>query len=174
VNAIKMPKAPHRWPLVLIALDKFVKAAGLVIASFALTPAWHDAVLNWAGNAQLTPHNWLITHALHSIEIALGYPPRSLHLVRLFVIIYAGLYLIEGTGLFFEKKWAEWMVVIGVGAFLPVEVYDYIRKPRWTMVIVFLLNVLMAIYLLWRIHREAVIKRERAEHPELADHGTGG
>jgi hypothetical protein len=35
------------------------------------------------------------------------------------------------------------------------------------MVILFVLNLVMAGYLAWRLHRQAVIKRELAEHPEL-------
>jgi uncharacterized membrane protein (DUF2068 family) len=162
VNDVKMHKAPHRWPLVLISLDKFVKAAGLVFVSFFLTPRWQETVHSWVNNAQITPHNWLVKNALHSFKEALGSPLHSLPLVRIGVIIYACLYLIEGTGLLFEKKWAEWMVVIGTAIFLPLEIYDFFRHPRVIMVILFLLNLLMAIYLLWRLRRQTVIKRERA------------
>jgi uncharacterized membrane protein (DUF2068 family) len=161
VNQLKLHKAPHRWPLVLISLDKFVKGAGLLVISFFISAGWHQAVKNWV-DAQTSPHNWLVAGALRSLEVALGFKPRSLPLIRIFVILYAGLYFIEGVGLLFERKWAEWMVVIGTAVFLPLEVYDFIRKPRWTIVIIFLLNLIMAIYLVWRLHRQAVIKRERA------------
>ena len=161
-TTIKLHKAPNRWPLVLIALDKLVKAIGLVVISFVLSPGWHDTIQNWIDDAQTNPHNWLITQSLHRMEVALGYEPKTLHLVRIFVIVYAGLYLIEGVGLLYEKKWAEWMVVIGTAAFLPLEVYDFIEHPRVTMVVIFVLNVLMALYLIWRLHRQAVIKRELA------------
>ena len=162
VEPVKLHKAPHRWPLVLISLDKFVKAVGLVIISFALSPGWRQSILDRVDDAQTSPHNWLVKEALLGVEKALGVDPKNLHLVRICVIIYAGLYLIEGLGLLYEKKWAEWMVVIGTAAFLPIEVYDFCHHPRWTMVIIFTINLLMAGYLAWRMHRQNVIKRERA------------
>jgi uncharacterized membrane protein (DUF2068 family) len=162
VNDVTIHKAPHRWPLILISLDKFVKGVGLVFVSFFLTPHWQETVYGWVNNAQITPHNWLVKDALHSLREALGTPLHALPLVRIGVIIYAGLYLIEGTGLLFEKKWAEWMVVIGTAMFLPLEVYDFFHRPRALMVIFFLLNLVMAIYLIWRLRRQAAIKRERA------------
>jgi uncharacterized membrane protein (DUF2068 family) len=168
VNDIKLHKAPHRWPLVLIALDKLVKGALLILLSFVLLPRWNQPVRDWIDYVQLGPHNWIVTHALLWLETALGYPTRTLHLIRVCVIIYAGLYFIEGVGLIFEQKWAEWVVIIATIASLPVEIFDFIRHPRWAMVILFILNLLMAGYLAWRLHRQAVIKRELAEHPELA------
>lgn len=169
VEPIKLHKAPHRWPLVLIAIDKFVKATGLMIISFALSPGWYQAIKDWVNDAQTTPHNWLVRNALHAMEKGLGIETEHLLMVRICVIVYAGLYLIEGVGLFYERKWAEWMVVIGTAAFLPIEVYDFVHKPfndhgqiRWGMIIIFALNLLMAFYLVWRLHRQNVIKRERA------------
>ena len=167
MSDIKLHKAPHRWPLVLIALDKLVKATGLMIISFALAPQHREPIVKWVDNAQLGPHNWFIRHVLGWLDQGLDNLPTKVRFIQVCVIIYAGLYLIEGAGLIFERKWAEWMVVIGTAAFLPVEIIDFIRRPSWAMAILFALNLVMAIYLAWRLHRQAVIKRELAEHPEL-------
>ena len=167
MNDIKLHKAPHRWPLVLIALDKLVKATGLTIISFVLSPKYREPIAHWVDNAQLGPHNWFVRHLLTLIDEGLDNTPSKARLIQICIIIYAGLYLIEGAGLLFEQKWAEWMVVIGTAAFLPVEIVDFIRRPSWAMVILFVLNLVMAMYLAWRLHRQAVIERERAEHPEL-------
>ena len=169
MSDVKLHKAPHRWPLVLNSLDKFVKGAGLLLISFVLTPRWYEPIKGWVTDAQTSPHNWLVANALHWFSAHMGFEPKQLHLVRICVVVYAGLYLIEGVGLLYEKKWAEWMVVIGTAAFLPLEIFDFVTKPfndrgqfRWTMIVIFLLNLLMAGYLTWRLHRQAVIKRERA------------
>ncbi len=168
MSEIKLHRAPQRWPLVLIALDKLIKAIGLVVISFALSPYWYDVVKVWVNDAQTTPHNWLIADGVHWLGAHLGLNTKELHLLRVCVIIYAGLYLIEGVGLFYERKWAEWMVVIGTAGFLPLEIYDFAHKPmndtgqvRWGMIILFLLNLLMAGYLVWRLHRQRIIKHER-------------
>jgi uncharacterized membrane protein (DUF2068 family) len=138
-----------------------LKAVVLVVISFVLSPKNSASLLAWVVDAQLGPHNWLITYILHSIETGLGYPPHTLHLVRICVIIYAGLYVVEGVGLILEKKWAEWVVIVATVASLPVEIVDFVRRPSWMVLVLFLLNLLMAAYLAWRLHRQAAIKRER-------------
>jgi len=168
VSEMALHKAPRRWPLVIIAVDKLAKALGLVTISFLLAPRWNGPLTAWVTDVELGPHNWFITRILHSIETGLGYPPHTLHLVRIFVVLYAGLYVVEGVGLLFEKKWAEWVVVVATAASLPVEVFDFIRRPAWDMLLLFGLNLLMAAYLLWRLHRQAVIARELAQHMESA------
>jgi uncharacterized membrane protein (DUF2068 family) len=169
VSEIKMHKAPQRWPLVLIALDKFVKGTGLLVISFFLTVAWRHRVQVWIDDAQTTPHNWLVENSLKWIEGLLEHQVGAhLPLVRICVVIYAGLYYIEAVGLYYERKWAEWMVVIGTAAFLPLEIYDFCKNPRWFTVLVFALNLLMAAYLLWRLHRQKIVKREREALGKLA------
>ncbi len=163
MNDLKIHKAPHRWPLVLIALDKLVKATGLTFVSFVLAPHYYEPLKAWLDQLQLGPHNWLVSQTLHSLTAALGYSPRTLHLFRICVLLYAGLYLIEGLGLIFEKKWGEWLVVISTAASLPLEIIGFIRKPSWGVAELFLLNLLMAAYLVWRLRRQSVIEREKAQ-----------
>ena len=62
-------------------------------------------------------------------------------------LIYAGLYLIEGLGLFFDKGWAEWLTVITTAGFLPLEILKLSVKLTFLRVLIFILNVLMVIYL---------------------------
>ena len=159
MSEIKLHKAPRRWPLVLIAIDKFVKAAGLAAISFVIAEPWNQRLQDWIDVAQTHPHGWLVSHALLSMEKALGIGKHTTS--RVFVFIFIGLYLIEGVGLIFEKKWAEWMVVIGTVLFLPLEIIEFCREPRWTMVGVFVINALIAVYLVWRLHRQKVIRKER-------------
>jgi len=171
VSDIKLHKAPRRWPLVLIALDKLAKAVGCVFLSIVLrmmlSVERHQDLIVWLRNERLGPHNWLMLRLFKWVEVALGFPPRTLRLFHIGVIIYAGLYLIEGVGLLFEKKWAEWVVVITTALFLPAEIYELFRDPTIFLLILFVLNFIIVVYLAWRLHRQAVIERERVEHPEL-------
>ncbi len=41
--------------------------------------------------------------------------------------LYAGLFLIEGTGLLLRKHWAEYFTIITTGLFIPLEVYELAR-----------------------------------------------
>src|SRR5438105_929001 len=103
-----MHKAPSRWPLILIAADKFIKAAGLAVISFFIAPHRNARLQDWIDEAQTHPHGWLGRHVLIMMEKALGIGKDMT--TRVLVFIFIGLYLIEGVGLLYEKKWAEWMV----------------------------------------------------------------
>ena len=55
---------------------------------------------------------------------------------------YGGFKLIEAVGLWFEKRWAEWLVVLStVLCFMPIEVYELWVKLTWLKVWAILLNV---------------------------------
>jgi len=45
--------------------------------------------------------------------------------------IYAGLDLIEGTGLYLEKVWAEYLTLVITGSFLPWEIFEVLRRVTW-------------------------------------------
>jgi len=158
VTQVKLHKVPRRWPLVLIALDKFVKALALTAISMILTH-WRDPVNQWLDDTIAEPHSWLVDRVLDGLKHAMGVGEHRL--AQVMVIIFIGLYLIEGVGLLYGKKWAEWMVVIGTVLFLPIEIWQFAHRPRWSMVFVFIINIFVASYLLWRMHREKVVKHER-------------
>jgi uncharacterized membrane protein (DUF2068 family) len=161
----KLPKMPSRWPLVVIGLDKLFKAAGLLVLAFLLhrlmAPGKHQAFVAWVNTIRLEPHNWFIRYCLERTAAFAGIKRENLNLLHIGTIIYAGLYLIEGVGLIFDKKWAEWVVVITTAMFLPLEIYEIWRHITVPRCLLFLANLAMAGYLIWRLHRQSVIKREQ-------------
>ena len=42
---------------------------------------------------------------------------------------YSALFLVEGTGLFFEKRWAEYLTIVATVSFIPVEIYELLKLP---------------------------------------------
>ncbi len=150
-------KPPSRWPVILIGLDKLVKAVGLVIVSFFLRdlPKHRDA---WVE---------LVTqgHIIHPLRLALlhalSLPEKNIHAIHVIVIIFAGLYLIEGAGLFFDLKWAEWLVVISTASFIPIEIYEIIHESTWAKWAVLFINIIIFAYLAFRLYRMAQVQRER-------------
>lgn len=160
----QLHRIPRRWPVVLIGIGKLFKSAGLVVVYYILrallSPDQHHNIEQWVDNARLEPHNWFINHYIDVVAKTLTVSPQTLHLLHLGVIIYAGLYLIEGAGLLFDKKWAEWMVIVTTAGFLPFEVVEICEAMTLGRCLLFAANVLVMIYLCWRIYRQAVIKRE--------------
>ena len=57
---------------------------------------------------------------------------------------YGGFKLIEAVGLWFEKRWAEWLVVLStVLCFMPIEIYELWINVTWLKVWAILLNVMI-------------------------------
>ena len=73
---------------------------------------------------------------------------------------YAAVFFIEGIGLIMGKYWAKWMVIFVTASFIPGEIYHLARQFDWLDTILLLINVVCAIYLIWRI-----LTRDRAPKP---------
>ena len=69
--------------------------------------------------------------------------------------LYAILFTVEGIGLWFEKRWAEYLTVIATGSLLPLELYEVYRKTTYSRVFTLLLNLLVFIYLIRVVRHRA-------------------
>jgi uncharacterized membrane protein (DUF2068 family) len=67
---------------------------------------------------------------------------------------YAGLHLIEGTGLMFEKTWAEYFTVVLTAMGLPWETYELIEKFSLLKVGLLIINLAVLLYLMWELKRK--------------------
>jgi uncharacterized membrane protein (DUF2068 family) len=138
----------------LIAFDKVFKSACLVVVGIYILHMihidrnLHDTLLYFVNVLGLDENNRLIQTALQK---TIGVDERTLHKLYVGTVIYAALYLIEGFGLYFDRGWAEWMTVITTAGFLPVEIMEIGRHVTILRVVVFISNVLMVIYLIFRI-----------------------
>jgi uncharacterized membrane protein (DUF2068 family) len=66
---------------------------------------------------------------------------------------YSALLLTEGTGLLLRKHWAEYFTIIATSSFVPLEVYEIIRRATYVKGIVLLLNVAAVAYLAMNLRR---------------------
>lgn len=102
-----------------------------------------------------------------------------LHLTRTVVTgsaIAAGLDSIstalEGILLWMGKPWGEWIVTLGLGSLIPLELFSLVRGPNLGKAIVLAINTAIVAYLAWRRiralrrHRERETERRRPEARE--------
>jgi uncharacterized membrane protein (DUF2068 family) len=68
--------------------------------------------------------------------------------------VYAALFVAEGTGLWLEKRWGEWLTVIITSTLIPVEIYEIYRHPSGIKVAVLVINVGIVVYLIYRIRNK--------------------
>jgi uncharacterized membrane protein (DUF2068 family) len=121
------------------------------IAAFRLTKA---ALLIAAGIALLRPIHipqWIarFPHAMAMVS-KLEDPHRE-HLMAAAAFAYAALFIVEGTGLWMEKRWAEYLTIIATASFLPFEIYEAVQKITALRVAILAINAAILVYLIWRV-----------------------
>jgi uncharacterized membrane protein (DUF2068 family) len=57
--------------------------------------------------------------------------------------------IIEAIGLWLRKTWAEWFAVLTGSLYIPVEIFEVIRRVTWQRVTVLSINVVVVAYLLF-------------------------
>jgi len=65
------------------------------------------------------------------------------------VLAYAALEGIEAVGLWYQKRWAEYLTLIATSLFLPLEVIEMVHHFTAFKVVAFVINVAVVVYLLF-------------------------
>jgi len=92
-------------------------------------------------------------HHLHASE---------LRIAAIFALGYGALELVEGTGLWLDQLWAEYLTVIATSLLLPFEVYELVRRPSFWKAGGIVVNVAIVVYLAYLLRRR-VREREQVE-----------
>jgi uncharacterized membrane protein (DUF2068 family) len=74
--------------------------------------------------------------------------PSHLYDIGFLLIAYATLEAVEMVGLWFAKRWAEYLTFIATTAFVPLEIYELVTSFGTLKIILLLVNVAVVIYLL--------------------------
>lgn len=138
----------------LIAVFKLLKAALLIAVGVGVLKYLHKdlscALEHWIAMLGLNPGNSFLDRVL---EKAANLTPHKIKLVGVGSFIYAGLFLVEGTGLWLAKRWGEWVTIIITGSLLPIEVYECYHHLTAIKIAVLLLNIAIVFYLIHRIRK---------------------
>jgi uncharacterized membrane protein (DUF2068 family) len=68
-------------------------------------------------------------------------------------IAYATVRFIEAYGLWLRRRWAEWFAVVAGGLYIPIELYELVRRVTWIRFGLLAVNVAVVVYLalvLWQ------------------------
>ena len=140
-----------------IAVFKFLKAATLIALGVGAFRLLHkdvgDVLERWTEVLRIDPGGRLVSTALAK---AGRLRPEQIKELGLVSFSYAALFLVEGTGLWLRKLWAEWLTTIITSSLVPVEIYEICRHPSWAKVAVLVINLGIVGYLVYRIRSRRV------------------
>lgn len=151
----------------LIAAFEALKGVLVLGAGFGLLSLLHRDLQEVA--ERLVRHSHLNpAHHYPRIFIEAASRTNDSRLLSLAVLafLYALMRFVEAYGLWRTRVWAEWFAVIAGSIFLPVEIYEILRRATWMRGIVLLMNLSIVAYLVF------VLLANRRAHALRASRGT--
>jgi uncharacterized membrane protein (DUF2068 family) len=73
--------------------------------------------------------------------------PSHLYDIGFLLVAYATLEAVEMVGLWYAKRWAEYLTFFATAAFVPLEVYELYTAFGWFKLVTFIVNVAVVAYL---------------------------
>jgi uncharacterized membrane protein (DUF2068 family) len=144
--------------LKIIAAAKIVKGvalAGLSLGVFDLIHKDLAAVaLHFVQVARISPENRYVALMLEKLGLV---EPSTLKRLGELSALYAAILLVEGLGLWLGAAWAEYIVVISSGIFVPEECIATLHHFTWLRLSILILNgVILAyvVHLVWTRYKD--------------------
>jgi uncharacterized membrane protein (DUF2068 family) len=164
-----------RYVLRLIALDRAIHVivlVGLAVALFtfaahnqALHHDYQNIMNDLAGGA---PGASQARGVLGYLGRAFKYSPSHLRILALVLLAFAALEAVEGVGLWFNKRWAEYLTFVATTALVPFEVYELTNGVSVFKLIALAINLAVVIYLLLAKRLFGLRGGHAAEHARRA------
>jgi uncharacterized membrane protein (DUF2068 family) len=155
----------HNRLLLLIALYKFLHALVFIAIGLGAHRLLHkdiaDQVDLLARHLRFNPESRLVNFILEKASLINDPVLRRIGFVA---YCYAGVTLIEGIGLYLEKAWGEFLTLAITASFLPLEIFEIVRRLTWIRVGLLAINILVFVYLLQLV-------LERARHRTRTNSG---
>jgi uncharacterized membrane protein (DUF2068 family) len=152
------------WTIHIIAGFKLLKGIVLIIVAVKLLTLLNKDVGDWAmdfiNRHGIDSENRYV-HSL--LEKLAGVNKNQLMAMSGGAFLYSGLQLTEGIGLWFEKRWAEFLTAIATTLLIPLEIYEIYERFTWVRIVILIVNIFVVWYLVTRLKDE---KKEEIIHEE--------
>ncbi len=138
-----------------IAVYEGAKGVLVLLTGFGLLAAVHRNVQQLA--EQLVAHAHL-NAASHFprifLDAAANVTDARLWMLAAFAAGYALFRFIMAYGLWLERRWAEWLVALSAGIYLPFEVYELFNNVTWIVIGAIVVNILVIALMVAALHRQ--------------------
>jgi uncharacterized membrane protein (DUF2068 family) len=146
----------HHGALRLIAIFKILKATLLILVGLGAHHLLHkdvaQVVESWTKALKIDPDNRHLAGLLGKANLV---NDRKLETLSWLTFAYAALFLTEGTGLFLQKRWAEYLTIVATASFVPLEIYEICKHLSAVKIGVLIINMAILIYLIVSVRRKA-------------------
>ena len=116
---------------------------------------WLDAISDWVDGELMVAHSRTMLFFLNSLQnVVTGGLLQMTGLIALFTALVL---CTVGVGVYFQKHWAELLLVMATAALIPFEVRHAIFHPGAVAIIILAVNC----FIVWYLYR--VLRRERRE-----------
>ncbi len=86
---------------------------------------------------------------LHELDNLFTTSSAHLHLLAAVLLVYGAVEGIEAVGLWYQRRWAEYLTFLVTASLLPFEAYEISSRTTPFKIIAFLINVAVVVYLLY-------------------------
>ena len=145
LRLIAIDRVVHFLILSLLGIAALVFAAdrnSLRAAFYRVLTALQGGVAG--GPVQTSGHVGIIGELDKLFSLSAG----TVRVIGIALLAYGALEGIEAIGLWFTKRWAEYLTFIATTILLPLEIYEIVNRGTVLKVIGFLVNLAVVIYLL--------------------------
>ena len=147
------PETSHR-ALRIIAVYKLIKTLGLLLVAataFGLVREGNlQSLADWITGLPIHHGHGFLVRLIDKL-FELG--PRRFLAIGIVACVYATVFLVEGWGLWREKRWAEYLTTIATASLIPLEVWEIFRHITGLKVLALVVNVAIVLYLIHLLRR---------------------
>lgn len=140
----------------LIIVERAVVGSLVFILGLALLTGSQQVgriVRLWVSELDINPERRLIPRALVAVLRPFGLlSTRTVVIIGIGAILFAGLELTEAVGLARRRRWAEYLTVIAGCIGIPFEINEVIGRQTVFRIGALAINVAIVVYLAWQKH----------------------
>ena len=145
-------------PLRVIAVFKFLQAALFVVVALGalelLRPVVALRAQHWADAVAVSADRRAVQRLL--VSVIGGLSSRRLEVLGIIASLFATLFTTEGVGLWLARRWAAYLTVVASLVFVPVELFEVMRRMSPTRLTALTVNLAIAGYLIIRLRRSRI------------------
>jgi uncharacterized membrane protein (DUF2068 family) len=145
LRAIAIDRAFHFVVLGLLAVAVFLFASHQADLHHRFYRVLNDLQVAFGGNPSHPSKSGL----LHELDQLFTLQSSKLRLAGVGIAAYALLEGAEAVGLWYQKRWAEYLTFIATTLLLPLEIYELAHKISPFKIIALIVNLAIVVYLLF-------------------------